>query len=110
MTLLSTVIVINQNYLHHSFPTRRSSDLGIKRKRHGNERGHRGAELQHTRLRRVHKPACQSALTGGRSEEHTSELQSPKYLVCRLSLEKKKNQHETLVRIAHAKLYNNVYA
>src|SRR5437764_6739619 len=28
-----------------------------------------------------------------RSEEHTSELQSPMYLVCRLLLEKKKNQH-----------------
>ena len=26
----------------------------------------------------------------GRSEEHTSELQSPMYLVCRLLLEKKK--------------------
>src|SRR5205807_3705946 len=29
---------------------------------------------------------------GGRSEEHTSELQSPCNLVCRLLLEKKKNQ------------------
>src|SRR5437762_238580 len=28
-----------------------------------------------------------------RSEEHTSELQSPMYLVCRLLLEKKKNKH-----------------
>src|SRR5437879_13373551 len=28
---------------------------------------------------------------GRRSEEHTSELQSPMYLVCRLLLEKKKN-------------------
>src|SRR5437879_11143987 len=28
---------------------------------------------------------------GTRSEEHTSELQSPMYLVCRLLLEKKKN-------------------
>src|SRR5437764_10033021 len=28
-----------------------------------------------------------------RSEEHTSELQSPMYLVCRLLLEKKKRQH-----------------
>src|SRR5256885_6768362 len=30
-----------------------------------------------------------------RSEEHTSELQSPCNLVCRLLLEKKKNQHVT---------------
>src|SRR5947208_10624200 len=29
--------------------------------------------------------------TVGRSEEHTSELQSPGHLVCRLLLEKKKN-------------------
>src|SRR3712207_7602612 len=29
--------------------------------------------------------------TAGRSEEHTSELQSRQYLVCRLLLEKKKN-------------------
>src|SRR5436189_5364230 len=29
------------------------------------------------------------ALLSGRSEEHTSELQSPMYLVCRLLLEKK---------------------
>src|SRR3712207_8053323 len=30
---------------------------------------------------------------GERSEEHTSELQSRQYLVCRLLLEKKKKQH-----------------
>src|SRR5437879_9389352 len=30
-----------------------------------------------------------------RSEEHTSELQSPMYLVCRLLLEKKKNSSHT---------------
>src|SRR5690348_18498595 len=32
----------------------------------------------------------QAALLKGRSEEHTSELQSPVHLVCRLLLEKKK--------------------
>src|SRR5437762_11016040 len=31
-----------------------------------------------------------------RSEEHTSELQSPMYLVCRLLLEKKKNNTSTV--------------
>src|SRR3712207_8564428 len=31
----------------------------------------------------------------GRSEEHTSELQSRQYLVCRLLLEKKKNRTNT---------------
>src|SRR5437763_15895391 len=35
-------------------------------------------------------PVCASADGQGRSEEHTSELQSPMYLVCRLLLEKKK--------------------
>src|SRR3712207_7619757 len=33
----------------------------------------------------------------GRSEEHTSELQSRQYLVCRLLLEKKKIDHFTLL-------------
>src|SRR2546429_3597864 len=32
----------------------------------------------------------------GRSEEHTSELQSRLHLVCRLLLEKKKTTHKTL--------------
>src|SRR5258708_14058627 len=35
-------------------------------------------------------------LVEGRSEEHTSELQSPDHLVCRLLLEKKKKQNKTL--------------
>src|SRR3712207_8629172 len=33
------------------------------------------------------------AVTDTRSEEHTSELQSRQYLVCRLLLEKKQNAH-----------------
>src|SRR5258708_24030678 len=37
---------------------------------------------------------------GVRSEEHTSELQSPDHLVCRLLLEKKKNK-KTLVIISY---------
>src|SRR5256885_10092071 len=36
-----------------------------------------------------------------RSEEHTSELQSPCNLVCRLLLEKKKNSHAHLARKHH---------
>src|SRR5436305_10171895 len=35
-------------------------------------------------------------LTAGRSEEHTSELQSRPHLVCRLLLEKKKSPHDNL--------------
>src|SRR5437764_13713649 len=34
-----------------------------------------------------------------RSEEHTSELQSPMYLVCRLLLEKKKNKKKNTYQI-----------
>src|SRR5437763_13438115 len=36
---------------------------------------------------------CVRTSYGARSEEHTSELQSPMYLVCRLLLEKKKVSH-----------------
>src|SRR5208337_5594662 len=39
------------------------------------------------------KRRAQDGMLGyGRSEEHTSELQSPMYLVCRLLLEKKKKR------------------
>src|SRR5205823_7739746 len=40
----------------------------------------------------AHRPP---ALPRRRSEEHTSELQSLAYLVCRLLLEKKKHSHES---------------
>src|SRR3712207_8136241 len=38
-------------------------------------------------------------LSDKRSEEHTSELQSRQYLVCRLLLEKKKKIRQTLHRV-----------
>src|SRR5438552_7492984 len=44
-------------------------------------------EDQDRHLARSRRPEAQD---GGRSEEHTSELQSPDHLVCRLLLEKKK--------------------
>src|SRR5690348_18171962 len=47
-----------------------------------------------TRPRTTHcarRPACRTPVRSTRSEEHTSELQSPVHLVCRLLLEKKKN-------------------
>src|SRR5438445_3480987 len=56
----------------HSFPTRRSSDLGP------------------ARASRRSCPARTPCPSAPRSEEHTSELQSRQYLVCRLLLEKKK--------------------
>src|SRR5437867_4971865 len=43
-------------------------------------------------IRRVVPP--DSCCSGGRSEEHTSELQSPYDLVCRLLPEKKKGDHQ----------------
>src|SRR5205823_14751029 len=81
----------------HSFPTRRSSDLG------------RGAALIRditvdegildvlelgAPRRRQHRGAPYRRGFRTRSEEHTSELQSLAYLVCRLLLEKK-NTTET---------------
>src|SRR3712207_7257788 len=46
-------------------------------------------------LRTAHRPKPRRGLRrdGCRSEEHTSELQSRQYLVCRLLLEKKKTVH-----------------
>src|SRR3712207_9007553 len=41
----------------------------------------------------THRPALWSPDVPRRSEEHTSELQSRQYLVCRLLLEKKKKQN-----------------
>src|SRR5258708_3107499 len=44
------------------------------------------------RYRSATDPRTQIPLQGLRSEEHTSELQSPDHLVCRLLLEKKKDR------------------
>src|SRR5438094_2379689 len=68
----------------HSFPTRRSSDLRAL----SDSRGASG-ELESLRTElEAAQAEIQTELT--RSEEHTSELQSPYDLVCRLLLEKKK--------------------
>src|SRR3712207_7808406 len=62
-------------------------------------RGQRLQPGQHPDLSLEDAPADRRLLPGAaggcrRSEEHTSELQSRQYLVCRLLLEKKKkNQH-----------------
>src|SRR2546425_2482532 len=44
-----------------------------------------------------------------RSEEHTSELQSLAYLVCRLLLEKKKKNHTELTRMLHDNITEMTY-
>src|SRR5258708_24554891 len=43
---------------------------------------------------KVHSSLCHYQLALHQSEEHTSELQSPDHLVCRLLLEKKKHTSE----------------
>src|SRR5437764_2118713 len=77
------------------FPTRRSSDLGADcaARARGRQVGRHGEQA-------VDRSAWAGpAATGGeewmRSEEHTSELQSPMYLVCRLLLEKKKKEKDS---------------
>src|SRR5437763_16705087 len=65
----------------HSFPTRRSSDLPLGR----GDGVHRVDAADGVQW----LPPLRSVVP--RSEEHTSELQSPMYLVCRLLLEKKNN-------------------
>src|SRR5437764_9620658 len=74
----------------HSFPTRRSSDLG------GTQHAMAIANAPYLKAM-VPRNAMSNIGHYGvrhngalRSEEHTSELQSPMYLVCRLLLEKKK--------------------
>src|SRR5260370_18545184 len=55
-----------------------------------------GADFSSKMKRNRRQP--KAFLKHGRSEEHTSELQSHLNLVCRLLLEKKKNRHTKLVR------------
>src|SRR5437764_9864554 len=93
----------------HSFPTRRSSDLRIYTNpaRHPWFRAAR--QIYASAVPAAHltrPPKSTPPRLADRSEEHTSELQSPMYLVCRLLLEKKNipNHHQlplTLLRPAH---------
>src|SRR5690554_7347852 len=48
--------------------------------------------------RRIHAESWLWASRHGRSEEHTSELQSRPHLVCRLLLEKKNKQQHTTTK------------
>src|SRR3712207_8382455 len=58
-------------------------------RRHGDPEQHLGLRLD--------RPRHDLVRPDRRSEEHTSELQSRQYLVCRLLLEKKKKTHLTIV-------------
>src|SRR5262245_62273731 len=89
----------------HPFPTRRSSDLETEGHRGQGDVLRRGTGIQE----RQHLPTLEShgdlgplevgadqddrrGIGQKRSEEHTSELQSLRHLVCRLLLEKKKQK------------------
>src|SRR5690348_17743070 len=61
-------------------------------------------------------PSCPARFAGsapGRSEEHTSELQSPVHLVCRLLLEKKKisiiNYIQYIIRVTVESIVHRQY-
>src|SRR5207244_5753000 len=95
---------------HHSFPTRRSSDLMlgiadvVKASAEDVEWLLPGRALEEVATEWLETGPALVVITMGsegvvavgrgsgivRSEEHTSELQSPDHLVCRLLLEKKK--------------------
>src|SRR5688500_19566403 len=83
----------DNRYLH-SFPTRRSSDLtgGVKHVdlQKGGCRHWQASHFGAASGRSLDRSISSNQATPVRSEEHTSELQSPCNLVCRLLLEKKK--------------------
>src|SRR5437899_8066307 len=69
----------------------------------GRPRAHTQGSEQHDAHRRRGRRrqdtadhGCRRGCPPGRSEEHTSELQSLRHLVCRLLLEKKKSKQKTL--------------
>src|SRR5205814_5956593 len=70
----------------HSSPTRRSSDLVTTTPRCATRRSPSGASS-------VASASDPPTLEASRSEEHTSELQSLRHVVCRLLLEKKTGAH-----------------
>src|SRR5207244_13538357 len=77
----------------HSFPTRRSSDL--RQARIPVEAGDRLVSDANDSHQSGRPDGDELHLDRPRSEEHTSELQSPDHLVCRLLLEKKKKKKQT---------------
>src|SRR5437879_10378383 len=93
-----TVSYLSHRHLH-SFPTRRSSDLlkESKARRMQMLRPNSHMAVRGFTWRSSARKSTHGHVT--RSEEHTSELQSPMYLVCRLLLEKKKkpNKHDLLL-------------
>src|SRR5207244_10338621 len=85
----------------HSFPTRRSSDLIVRAStyRVPDCRSITGVEVMPTSGWMKGHCASRAGTVSNlkRSEEHTSELQSPDHLVCRLLLEKKNQLDQEIV-------------
>src|SRR5436305_3098398 len=97
---INTIYITHVHRVHHSFPTRRSSDL------HNPSASCFSVSIFCSASRPFSPksncgffsaPSLTNASNGRpsllrkRSEEHTSELQSRPHLVCRLLLEKKNN-------------------
>src|SRR3712207_8868017 len=73
--------------LHDALPIS-PTDVSETYRRHSQE-AHQG---EGNRKQETRAPVQRSSMELDRSEEHTSELQSRQYLVCRLLLEKKKKK------------------
>src|SRR5256885_9621097 len=88
------------------FPTRRSSDLrSFSATGDTAEDGARGGDAAD----QGRVAACVRLPVNLRSEEHTSELQSPCNLVCRLLLEKKKKHYYLRRTDSYASYDNSVH-
>src|SRR3712207_8182688 len=73
---------------------------------------HRGIDAGLVGVRHLLDALHVALREGARSEEHTSELQSRQYLVCRLLLEKKKRKFATAsitAPILHLTLYSDIF-
>src|SRR5256885_6156733 len=80
---------LSRSYLHHTgrgSSVETAEELGALPQIHFHQRGQLDREPARQRM------VQHESGIGARSEEHTSELQSPCNLVCRLLLEKKKKQ------------------
>src|SRR5438552_9575164 len=85
----------------HSFPTRRSSDLTSDMRSPPGGPPPLRSPLGPSRVLSDREEMESAKQPGGarvRSEEHTSELQSPDHLVRRLLLEKKNDEHSSLTK------------
>src|SRR5437762_7362037 len=85
---------VDHRYLH-SFPTRRSSDLFLRAFQYSvlmDLFANPPFVTEKDPIGKFIPPQIKRSDLFARSEEHTSELQSPMYLVCRLLLEKKKKK------------------